>query len=155
VTLLTDPLPELPDAAELEFEPEFEFEVELESDELPDVVLVPDPELVVVVDGVEEDTAVLADDFLASAGSCPDTSTTAISSHVATNTATAPPTMRRRIVLARLSRAFRIAWPRARAASVSLSLIVPSTSLSDHRGSLSVASAPPISRTCERTKRCV
>ncbi|HEV3388015.1 MAG TPA: hypothetical protein VG057_03335 [Solirubrobacteraceae bacterium] len=144
MTLLTDPLPELPDAAELEFEPE--FELELESDELPDVVLVPDPELVVVVDGVEDDVTVLADDFLASAGSCPDTSTTAISSHAATNSATDPLTMRRRIVLARLSRAFRIAWPRARAASVSLSLMVTSTSLSNHRGSLSVASAPPISR---------
>lgn len=107
MTLLTDPLPELPDAAELEFEPE--FELELESDELPDVVLVPDPELVVVVDGVEDDVTVLADDFLASAGSCPDTSTTAISSHAATNSATDPLTMRRRIVLARLSRAFRIA----------------------------------------------
>ena len=142
MTLLTDPLPELPEAAELEFELEPEFE--LESDELPDVVLV--PELVVVVDGVEDDVTVLADDFLASAGSCPDTSTTAISSHAARNSATDPLTMRRRIVLARLSRALRIAWPRARAASVSLSLMVSSTSLSDHRGSLSVASAPPISR---------
>jgi hypothetical protein len=106
VTLLTDPLPELLDDCELVAE------------------VVSDPELVVVVDGVEEVVTVLADECFASAGSCPDTSTTAISSHAATNSATAPLTIRRRIMLARLSRALRIWWPRARAASESLSLMV-------------------------------
>jgi hypothetical protein len=138
VTLLT----EFPD--EFEFELEFELldcEVVLVSDPEP---AVSDPELVVVVDGVVDDATVLADDCLASAGSCPDTSTTAISSHAATNSATAPPTMRRRIMLARLRRASLIAWPRARAASWSLSVMVSSTSFSDHGGSLPVASGLPI-----------
>jgi hypothetical protein len=60
VTLLTDPLPELLDDCEL----------------VPDVLLVsdpelldPDPELVVVVDGVADEVTVLADERLASAGS--------------------------------------------------------------------------------------
>jgi len=115
VTLLTDPLPELLDDCELVDDVLLVPEPEL---------LVPDPELVVVVAGVEDDVTVLAEELLASAGSCPDASTTAISSHAATNNATAPPTMRRRIMLARRSRALRIAWPRARAASKSLSLMV-------------------------------
>jgi hypothetical protein len=109
VTLLTDPLLELLlDDCELVSDPK---------------LLVSDPELDVVVAGDEDDATVLADERLASAGSCPDTSTTAISSQAATNSATAPPTMRRRIMLARLRRALRIAWPRARAAAGSLSVM--------------------------------
>jgi hypothetical protein len=102
VTLLTVPLPELP------LDPEL---VELESDEEPavEVESEPDDELVLG----ELDATVLADDCLASAGSCPETSTTVIRSHAATNSATAPPMMRRRIIRARASRASRIARPRA------------------------------------------
>lgn len=62
MTLLTDPLPELLDDCELV------PDVPLVSDpELP--VPDPDPELVVVVDGVADDVTVLADERLASAGS--------------------------------------------------------------------------------------
>ena len=79
---------------------------------MPEVVpeVVPEP---VVVAGV--DATVLADERLASAGSCPDTSTIVIRSHEATNSATAPLMMRRRIMRVRVSRAARNAWPRARA----------------------------------------
>jgi hypothetical protein len=89
VTLLTDPLPEFP----------LELELELELDE----------ELVLG----ELDATVLADDCLARAGSCPDTSTTVIRSHAAMNSATAPPMILRRIIRARARRASRIARPRA------------------------------------------
>jgi hypothetical protein len=115
VTLLTVPLPELP----LEVEPELELELEPESE--------PEPELVpvlVLVAGVELDATVAAEEALASAGSCPETSTIVISSHEATNNATAPATMRRRIIRARASRAVLIAWPRARAPGASLSVMV-------------------------------
>jgi len=101
VTLLTVPLPELP----LELEVELDEPVELE----PEPELEPDEELVLG----ELDATVLADDCLASAGSCPDTSTIVIRSHAATNSATAPPMMRRRIIRARARRASRIARPRA------------------------------------------
>ena len=127
MTLLTEPLLELLDDCELVADVVSDPELLVPDPELvvPDPeLLVPDPELVVVVDGVEDDATVLADERFASAGSCPDTSTTAISSHAATNSATAPLTMRRRIMLARLSRALRIAWARARAASESLSLMI-------------------------------
>jgi hypothetical protein len=53
----------------------------------------------------------------ARAGSCPLTSTTAISNQVATNSARPPPTTRRRIVRTRNARALRIAAPRSRAAA--------------------------------------
>jgi hypothetical protein len=110
VTLLTVPLPEFP----LEFEEESDV---CELDDVPESVL----ELVVVA-GV--DPTVVAEDFLASAGSCPDTSTIVINSHEATNSATAPLMMRRRIMLVRLRRAARIAWPRARASCRLLSFMV-------------------------------
>jgi len=103
VTLLTVPLPELP----LELEVELDEPVELELE--PEPELEPDEELVLG----ELDATVLADDCLASAGSCPDTSTIVIRSHAATNSATAPPMMRRRIIRARARRASRIARPRA------------------------------------------
>jgi hypothetical protein len=111
VTLLTVPVPELP----------LVVEVVAVSD--PEVVAVSDPEVVVVA-GAEFDATVDADERLASAGSCPDTSTIVISSHDATNSATAPPTIRRRIIRARASRALLIAWPRARAAGALLSVMV-------------------------------
>lgn len=88
-----------------------------------EVEAVSDPELVLVA-GVELDATVLADERLASAGSFPDTSTIVISSHEATNSATAPATIRRRIVRARASRALLIATPRARASCALLSVIV-------------------------------
>jgi hypothetical protein len=77
----------------------------------------------VFVAAVELDATVAADERFASAGSCPDTSTIVIISHEATNSATAPPMMRRRIMLARLSRALLIATLRARASSALLSVI--------------------------------
>ena len=62
-------------------------------------------ELEVAVVGVEPELdAVVVDLRAASAGSCPDTSTTAISSHAARNSATAPATTRRRIACARRAR---------------------------------------------------
>jgi hypothetical protein len=99
VTLLTVPLLEFPLELELELALVEPVDCELESDDVP-------------VLG-ELDATVVADDFLASAGSCPDTSTTVISSQVATNSATAPPMMRRRSIRARARRASRIARPRA------------------------------------------
>lgn len=116
VTLLTVPLPELP----LELEVVEPLDCELEVDP------VSDPELVlelVLVAGVELDATVDADERFASAGSWPETSTIVISSHEATNSATAPPMMRRRIMLARLSRAVLIAAPRARASCALLSVM--------------------------------
>jgi hypothetical protein len=68
--------------------------------------------------GVE--ATVVADEpavvLLASAGSCPETSTSVIVSQAATNSATAPEITRRRILRARAARSVRSAWPRARAA---------------------------------------
>ncbi len=121
VTLLTVPLPELP----LEFDPEFESDEDepLVCELVVEVVAVSDPELVVVA-GVELDATVAADERFASAGSFPDTSTIVISSHEATNSATAPATIRRRIIRARASRTLLIAAPRARASWASLSVMV-------------------------------
>ena len=99
VTLLTVPLLELP--LELEFVEPLDWELELELE--PDEVLLLG----------ELDATVVAEECLASAGSCPDTSTIVISSQVATNSATAPPMMRRRIIRARARRAARAAGPRA------------------------------------------
>jgi hypothetical protein len=110
VTPLTDALPELPLELEL---------VEPLDCELVVAALPSDPELVlelVMVAGDELDATVAADERLASAGSCPDTSTIVMSSHDATNSATAPPMTRRRITRTRARRAFLIATPRARAA---------------------------------------
>jgi hypothetical protein len=119
VTLLTVPLPEFPVELEL-VEP---VDNELDPDAEP-VSVDPVPELEPVLDApVELDATVVAAERFASAGSCPDTSTIVIISHVATNSATAPPTMRRRIMLARRSRAVLIAAPRARASCALLSVI--------------------------------
>jgi hypothetical protein len=118
VTPLTVPPLEL--SFELELDPDEEPESELVEESLvcelvSDVVAVPDPEL---------DATVAAEEWLASAGSWPDTSTIVISSHEATNSATAPPTIRRRIVRARLTRVPRMAAPRALAASALVSVMV-------------------------------
>jgi hypothetical protein len=86
--------------------------------ELEDVLLEVEDVPALVVAAV-----VLADDFLASAGSWPETSTIVISSQLATNRARAPAMMRRRSARARASRVCLIAWPRARAAAGSLSAI--------------------------------
>jgi hypothetical protein len=113
VTLLTPPL-------------EFELELVVAAVSEPElvVVVVSEPELVVVA-GVEFDATVLADELLAaSAGSWPDTSTIEISSHAATNSATDPVTIRRRMMRARASRAVLIAWARARASCALLSVMV-------------------------------
>jgi hypothetical protein len=98
----------------LELDPE--LEPVLEPVEPVEPVLV----LVVIVLGV--DATVVADDavevLLASAGSCPETSTIVIISQAATNSATAPEITRRRILRVRAARSLRSAWPRARAASL-------------------------------------
>ena len=88
----------------------------------PEDVVVVDvsPLAVVVVAGVDAiavDDGLLPDDFLASAGSWPETSTSVIMIQAATNSATEPATMRRRIERARATRALRSACPRARASS--------------------------------------
>jgi hypothetical protein len=88
--------------------------------ELDDVVA-PELEVVAVVEGVE--ATVVAEDLLASAGSWPETSTRVMNSQLATNRATAPAMTRRRIDLARARRVCLSAWPRARAAAGSLSVM--------------------------------
>ncbi|MGO9495996.1 MAG: hypothetical protein ACLQA5_04685 [Solirubrobacteraceae bacterium] len=137
VTLLTVPLLELPllelPLLESLLEPEFEDEP----------VLVPDVVVDVVVAGDELDATVLADERLASAGSCPDTSTIVIKSQEATNSATAPLMMRRRIIRVRLTRAALIAWPRARASCGSLSVIVVYLVVGHRRGMKHVGSFDP------------
>ena len=119
VTLLTIPVLEL--SFELELDPELVPELD------PELALDPDPELVVdvvVVPDPELDATVAAEEWLASAGSWPDTSTIVISSQAATNSATAPPMIRRRIIRALLARIWRMAAPRARAASALVSVMV-------------------------------
>jgi hypothetical protein len=142
VTLLTLPPPVFPLELELESDDEPVL-CELVEDDVPES----DPEVVpelVVVAGV--DATVVAEDCFASAGSCPDTSTIVISSHEATNSATAPLMMRRRIMLVRLRRAARIAWPRARASCRSLSFMVRYLVVGPRRDeACSLASIPPIS----------
>ena len=138
VTLLTVPLLELPLLELLLLE-----SLLLE----PEPVLVPDVVVDVVVAGDELDATVLADERLASAGSCPDTSTIVIKSHEATNSATAPLMMRRRIMRVRLSRAALIAWPRARASCGLLSVMVMYLVVGHRKGEEAwwVASIPPLS----------
>ena len=103
----------------LEDELEFEFEFEVDDDVVVGLVA---PELSVVIVVVEFDAAVVADDAVdalrASAGSCPETSTIVIISQAATNSATAPEIIPRRILRVRAARSLRSAWPRARAASL-------------------------------------
>jgi hypothetical protein len=110
VTLLTEP--------PLEVSLELEDDVEPEEDcDDCDVVA---PDVVVVVDGVEATVVpvdVAAEAFLARAGSCPEASTSVISSQAATNSATDPATIRRRIERARATRALLSACPRARASA--------------------------------------
>jgi len=101
----------------LDAEPAFELEVD------DDVVVgVVAPLVLVVIVVVGFDAALVAagvvDALRASAGSCPETSTIAIISQAATNSATAPEMIPRRIVRARAARRLRSAWPRARAASL-------------------------------------
>jgi hypothetical protein len=90
---------------------------------------------VVVVVALGVDATVATDDVVealrASAGSCPETSTIAIISHAATNSATEAEITRRRIVRARAVRASRSACPRARAAAASLSVMGSGTSRSN------------------------
>jgi hypothetical protein len=112
VTLLTDPPLEVP--------------LEDDVDPLDWTVDVVAPELLVVTGFdatvVAEEEEVAAD-FLARAGSCPETSTTAISNQAATNSATDPATIRRRMLRARATRALLSACPRARAASALVSVM--------------------------------
>jgi hypothetical protein len=112
VTLLTPPEPEL-ELFELELMLELELTLELEPD---------DPELLVVAVVLGVEATVVAEDpvevLRASAGSCPETSTSVIISQAATNSATAPEITRRRILRARAARSPRSAWARARAASL-------------------------------------
>jgi hypothetical protein len=74
------------------------------------------PELVVELEPLVElePFAEVEELRLARAGSCPLIRVTAISSHRAANSATVPPTTRRRMVRTRARRALRIEAPRAR-----------------------------------------
>jgi hypothetical protein len=131
VTLLADPPLELP------LEPSLE-----DSEELP----LAEVAVLEEVAGVALDATVVADERLASAGSWPDTSTSVIISHAATNSASDPAIRRRRIVLARAVRALRSACPRARAAArVSVVISCTSFSVGVRRRSVRTASAPPVS----------
>jgi hypothetical protein len=95
----------------------------------PVLPLEPVVAVVPLLDGVE--ATVAADDLLAKAGSCPETSTTEINSQAATNSATAPAMTRRRIVRARPIRALLSALPRASAsAAAALVSVMSCTSLS-------------------------
>jgi hypothetical protein len=123
VTLLTlepEPLPELLPLEEPE-EPSVALdELLVEPEELPLLVPEPsvEPEDVVPVEPVVApvEPVVVAVEaaatLRASAGSCPVTSTIAISSQDARNSPTAPPTTRRRIIRTRAARACRISCPR-------------------------------------------
>jgi hypothetical protein len=95
--------PELDELDELEPEPLVGLMVDVGETLEPDDAV--DPEETVD----PEDAVDPADAWWASAGSWPVTSITAISSHVATNSATAAVTTRRRIIRTRTYRAFRIA----------------------------------------------
>jgi hypothetical protein len=114
-------------------EPPLEVPLEDNVDPLDWVLDVVAPELLVVTGFdatvVAEEDEELAADFLARAGSCPETSATAISSQTATNSATDPATILRRMVRARATRALLSACPRARAA-VALVSVMSRTSLS-------------------------
>jgi hypothetical protein len=112
--------------------PPFALELELGADDEEPLLWTPvaeleavEPELLVVAVGLDAtvvpDGAV--DVWLASAGSCPETSTSVIISHAATNSATAPEITRRRMVRARAARALRSACPRARAAAALVSVM--------------------------------
>jgi hypothetical protein len=116
VTLLTVPLLELPldEPLVVVFDPD--------ADVVGVVLVAAGVELVVVVVGVDATGVVV--ERLASAGSLPETRTSVISSQLATNSATAPPTTRRRIVRTRASRECRSACPRARAAPGLVSVMV-------------------------------
>jgi len=83
-----------------------------DDDVVPDAAVVPDELLLAVLGDEVATTAVVVDLVvleLASAGSWPVTSCTVMTPNAATNTATAPPTMRRRIMLIRRARAARLA----------------------------------------------
>jgi hypothetical protein len=84
----------------------------------PELLLVVVPELEATVDAVDLD----------SAGSCPVTITMVISSQVATNSASEPATMRRRIIRTRPRRACLSACARARGTSAFMSVMVFSAS---------------------------
>jgi hypothetical protein len=94
VTLPTEPPDELWPLEEEPVEDDPDPVEPVEDDPEEPVDTEPDPDTVVV-------TAALR----ASAGSCPETSTTAINSHVATNRATAPAMTRLRIIRTRALRA--------------------------------------------------
>jgi hypothetical protein len=104
VTLLTPLEPEL----ELEPEPELPALVVVVVSVLGAVAVV-----VVVVSVLGVEATVVPDEpavvLLASAGSCPETSTSVIISQAATNSATAPEITRRRILRARAARSVRSA----------------------------------------------
>ena len=123
VRLLTDPPLELPlvPLVELPLDPVVEDVLplfwELVEPEVPEVLLVGLEATVVAGDDL------LPDDFLASAGSCPETSTSVISSQAATNSASEPAMIRRRMVRTRAIRALLSACPRARAASGLVSVV--------------------------------
>jgi hypothetical protein len=114
-----------------------------------DVVVVVAPALDVVDAGL--DAAAVVDACLASAGSLPETSTIVIRSQLATNSASAPPMIRRRIVRIRASRADLSAWPRARAApgwllSVMVENLVVGVRASKRRDQLRVGPYQPRER---------
>src|ERR1019366_6939357 len=114
-------------------EPEVEPEVVVpEVVALPELTTFPDAVVVILVLPLPLAPVLLADWLVvvvlatlraARAGSCPETSTTAISSQMARNSETAPATTRRRIARVRVARACRIAVPRARAWSALLGVM--------------------------------
>lgn len=117
--VVTEPRPELDEPLPLDVE-EPVSPLEVDDVELPELAV---PELV-SVDVVPEPLEALLDTLrLASAGSCPLIRVTAISIHMATNSATAPPTTRRRMVRTRASRAVRIKAPRAAGSGTSVRVI--------------------------------
>jgi hypothetical protein len=130
VTLLVPALePDEPVESEATLDPEDPVELEpaLEFAAVPVLplvavvtvpLLVPSPEATATVDVLR-----------ASAGSCPETSTTAINSQAARNSATAPATTRRRIVRIRPARAARRASPRARASGLGCSWVMSLSSV--------------------------
>jgi hypothetical protein len=130
------------------------FDAELDDDDEALLWTPVAPELVVVAVGLEATVVPVeaVDVWLASAGSRPETSTIAIISQAATNSAIAAEITRRRIVRERARRALRSSCPRARAAAASFSVMGSCTSCSvEGESKRAISFGPrPISRVRNR-----